>query len=184
MGAQGTPGTNGTNGTNGTDGTDTTVVSGAASDQVDTATSGVEAITVGPDTVTSQCIVRGGEGGAILAITHTGDQYLHGTIDVSGTNANNTLEFVPSNESASRTPYDDGLDMVGLEDSVAAGSGSDEFVAGASDSSVDLSYQLHELIDDATHAYTVDVAGFASQTRCQIFTTVTPTNGDTASVNP
>jgi hypothetical protein len=97
---------------------------------------------------------------------------MHGTIDVAGAEDDGYDEVKPTPQST----YPDGLDTVGQEDD---GSG-EELTALESQTGAAISYQLHVLVNEDSRVYIVDAAAYISRTRCQAVTTVTPTNGDTA----
>ena len=59
-------------------------------------------------------------------------------------------------------------------------SATDEFYAHEDNAGEQVSYQLHILVNQDSRAYIVDAAQYVSASRCQLFTTVTPTNGETA----
>jgi hypothetical protein len=179
-GSQGTPGTAGTNGTNGSSGP------GVAADSVDiTSGTGQHAITVGPDTITSTCTVSGDNPSSTIQFTHAaGSQFLHGTIDVSGlgTAGGDGAAWgssVDQNGISEQTNYENGINMVAEEDD-ATSSATDEFYAHEDNAGDAVSYQLHILVNQDSRAYIVDAAEYVSTSRCQLFTTVTPTNGESA----
>jgi hypothetical protein len=159
---------------------------GPVFDEIDTTTTVAPktiAFTTDQDTVQSACQFGIGGNATELDVTLSGPDavsYTHGTVYVFGADSSDPLSWIDRDD-GNYTEYGNGSDVVQEETAATSTGNAQSFAMLTSESSIE-SFQLHVLVNEKAHEYILDVAAAVSSTRCQVFTTVTPTNGNAAIV--